>query len=326
MKHLLLKFGMLFFIMLLLIPAAAAAASRLIPVGSTVGLELQTDGILVAEVCEDCKTELEPGDRIISIDGTEISSVKEIHDRLNKGSGSVTLTVLRNGKKTELMAQPIDTDQGKRLGISVRDHIAGIGTVTYVNPKDNTFGALGHGVNEIGSMELLPANRGSVYESTIQSVKKGEIGVPGQLQGTATSTEPIGNIYCNSSHGVFGTLGTDLTKNPALPVAKNSEITTGKATILSNVLGTEVQEYDVEIIKIYPTESDSGRNICLQVTDPKLLELTGGIVQGMSGSPIIQNGKLIGAVTHVFVQNPKMGYGIFIENMLKAGEDALQAA
>ena len=158
---------------------------------------------------------------------------------------------------------------------------------------------------------------GKVYRASVASVRKGKVGTPGQLVGSITAAEPIGKLRTNTARGVFGQMDAAC-EGQALPVGKTSQIREGKATILSNISGTSVQEYSVEILKIYPADRAGGRNMLIKVTDPKLLETTGGIVQGMSGSPIIQDGKLIGAVTHVLVNDPTTGYGIFIENMLNA--------
>ena len=206
--------------------------------------------------------------------------------------------------------------EAEKAGIYLRQGIAGIGTVTYYDPDTGRFGALGHGVS-CPRGRLLKMTRGSAYTGTILSVKKGTCGHPGQLRGSADPDFPIGTLKKNTPQGVFGIARPGWPGQP-LPVAAFDEVTTGKAVILSTVTGDVPREYSVEILKIYPKDRPDCRNFLLKVTDPDLLETTGGIVQGMSGSPIIQDGKLVGAVTHVLVNDPTTGYGIFIENMLDA--------
>ena len=188
--------------------------------------------------------------------------------------------------------------------------------MTWFDAESKNFGTLGHGVND-GSGNLLQMTQGHVYRARVMSVKKGKSGEPGQLIGALKSPDALGTLYKNTQQGVFGTSDADW-EGAAIPVAKSDEIKTGNAVIRSTIAGESPREYSVKILKIYPKSRNNGRNLLLRVTDPALLEATGGIVQGMSGSPIIQNGKLIGAVTHVLVNDPTTGYGIFIENMLEA--------
>ena len=203
------------------------------------------------------------------------------------------------------------------LGDSITsDQVTGIGTVTWYDPQNGTFGTLGHGVNDAQG-KLLKLTAGSAYRAQVAAVTKGKAGQPGQLRGSLAGTEPIGQLTCNTDRGLFGRTETGWTGTP-LAVAEPAEIRTGSATIYSTVGDGGVREYSVEILKIYPNTPAGDKNLLLKVTDPALLEATGGIVQGMSGSPIIQDGKLIGAVTHVLVNDPTRGYGIFIENMLDA--------
>ncbi len=196
--------------------------------------------------------------------------------------------------------------------------IAGIGTVTFYDPDTGKFGALGHGVSETGG-GLLNMKSGNAYDAAVLSVKRGKCGEPGQLKGTADPANAIGTLLRNTPQGVFGVTKQGWKGEP-LPVATCEEVHTGRAAIRSTVESDTPRDYSVEILKIYPKDRADGRNLLLKVTDPKLLETTGGIVQGMSGSPIIQDGRLIGAVTHVLVNQPDTGYGIFIENMLEAAQ------
>ena len=198
--------------------------------------------------------------------------------------------------------------------------MAGIGTVTYYDPDTNTFGALGHGITDGDTAALMPFGNGSILPSTVKAVKKGTCGSAGELRGNFDLTEELGQLYANTSCGIFGTVtdGCVLTDGEALPVGQPEE---GPAVIRCNVSGDAVREYTVEILKKIPDAAD-GRELVLSVTDPELIAATGGIVQGMSGSPIIQNGKLVGAVTHVLLSDPTKGYGISVETMLNTGEPA----
>ena len=188
--------------------------------------------------------------------------------------------------------------------------------MTYYDPDTGTFGTLGHGVNGADG-KLLQMTRGNAYSARVLTVRRGRAGEPGQLMGAVESEDSIGILTANTDRGVFGVTQVGWEGN-SVSVAAPEEVKTGAATIRSTVNGNEVREYSVEILKIYPKSRQNGRNLLLRVTDPVLLEATGGIVQGMSGSPIIQDGKLVGAVTHVLVNDPTTGYGIFIENMLDA--------
>ena len=303
------------------IPQTALAAQLLIPGGQLVGLELSSDTVTVAAFDDTCGASardagLKIGDQILSIDGQQVSSAEDVRQALKKCEGIASLAVLRGSKRLELSVTPADTPEGKRLGVYLRQGIAGVGTVTFYDPESDIFGTLGHGVND-SKGTLLPMTRGNACDAAVSSVRKGKPGDPGQLKGSAESEDVVGELTKNTPQGVFGTSRTGFSGEP-LPMAAYDEIKTGPATIRSTVSGDTVREYSVEILKIYPIDRPDCRNFLIKVTDPALLETTGGIVQGMSGSPIIQDGKLIGAVTHVLVKDPTKGYGIFIENMLDA--------
>jgi stage IV sporulation protein B len=200
----------------------------------------------------------------------------------------------------------------------MRDGIAGIGTLTFYDPETGIFGALGHAVNDNETGVIIPLRAGSVTRSYVTDVIQGKAGMPGQLHGTFNSDNILGSLTMNSACGIFGTMGKNdlMAGKKSLPIAGFSELKTGPATILSNVSGTEVKEYKVEITRLYTGAESIGRSMMISVRDPQLISQTGGIVQGMSGSPILQNGKLVGAVTHVLINDPTRGYGISIENML----------
>ena len=307
---------------LLLATAAAAMPQTLVAVGRTVGIRLETDGILVAELEPGGPAEqagLRSGDVIETVNGTEITSCEQFQSMLQSCDGSpLDLAIERNGKDAAVTVAPTRGAAGCHLGVSVRDSMAGIGTVTYYDPVTGAYGALGHGVNDLQSLVLLPVESGEILPSSVVEVRKGVRGTPGLLKGAFDTSTTLGTVERNTDHGIFGQCSGQLGGMP-LPVATAEEIQTGKATILSNVQNTNVVAYAVEITRLDPTDR-SGRNLVLTITDDRLLQTTGGIVQGMSGSPIVQNGKLIGAVTHVLIDDPSRGYGIFIENMLAAGD------
>ena len=296
----------------------AYAARLLIPVGEVVGLSLSEGSVTVAAFHEGYgaaarEAGLEIGDEIVSIDGKTVDAAADLYEALKSSDGAVTVELRRGEKTRRVRVSPAVTPEGPRLGVYVREGVTGIGTVTYYDPDRGTFGALGHGISD-NRGNLAPMRSGWVYEAAVESVKKGRCGEPGQLRGAVQARSPMGSLRANTTFGVFGS-GAKWS-GEALPVAQPGEIRTGPAQILSNVSGDEVEFFDVEILKC--RGSTDRRDLLLRVTDPRLLEKTGGIVAGMSGSPLVQDGKLIGAVTHVLVNDPTMGYGIFIENMLDA--------
>jgi len=312
--------GILFTMLLIWILPVNAAAQTLIPGGQLIGLELQDGSVTVAgfdpvqaETLQ--KAGLAAGDRILQANGKKVTDPLDIRTALETKK-TLQLLVDRGGKTFSLELTPMQTDQGPRLGVYLRRGVTGVGTVSWYDPETGKFGTLGHGVNDCTG-KLLSLTTGNAYSARVLTVKKGSAGQPGQLMGAMESRNPIGILTVNTSRGVFGTAKTDFPGQP-LPVADSGTVRTGKAVIRSTVDQNGVREYSVEILKIYPKSRENGRNLLLKVTDPALLELTGGIVQGMSGSPIIQDGKLVGAVTHVLVNDPTTGYGIFIENMLDA--------
>ena len=303
------------------LPATVSATELLIPGGQVIGLELQDNTVTVAAFDEELggaarSAGLKEGDKILRIDDTQIHSAQDVRTALTRSDGQVDIFVLRGKKAKQLSLCPHATQNGPRLGVYLKQGTTGVGTVTYYDPQSTRFAALGHGVNTVNG-NLLQMTAGSVYPAQVVSVKKGAIGAPGQLMGALTGASPVGTVEKNTQQGVFGTVEAAAKTEP-LPVAKYDDVHTGKATIRSTIEDDTLREYSVEILKIYPNPKERSRNMLLKVTDPTLLAATGGIVQGMSGSPIIQDGKLVGAVTHVLVNDPTTGYGIFIENMLDA--------
>lgn len=294
---------------------------ELVAGGQVIGLELADNTVTVTAFDESLsggakEAGLQVGDRIARIDGKAIRCADDIRRALNCSKGCVEMVVQRQGKTQTLRIVPAITKDGPKLGVFLKQGVTGIGTVTWYDPENGMFGTLGHGVNDPAGA-LVNMVSGSVYKARVAGVIRGRSGKPGQLQGAVNGTETVGSLLENTDQGVFGTTAEGF-DGERLEVAESGEIHTGPAIIRSTVSGTAVRDYSVEILKIYPQSSSKGRNLMLKVTDPALLEITGGIVQGMSGSPIIQDGKLVGAVTHVLVNQPDTGYGIFIENMLDA--------
>ena len=301
--------------------ATALGAEYLIPGGQVIGLELQDNTVTIAAFEDHLgnvaqEAGLKEGDQILRINDTKIHSAEDVRKVLLCSRGRVDICVLRKGKTKTLSMTPSATSDGPKLGVYLKQGTTGVGTVTYYRTDSDDFAALGHGVNTKNG-NLLSMSDGNVYAARVNGVTKGIAGTPGQLLGVLTELTPIGTLSRNTAQGVFGNVPAP-TNAKALPVADPEEVHTGAATIRSTVDGSALREYSVEILKIYPNNTSRTRNMLIQVRDPNLLKTTGGIVQGMSGSPIIQDGKLVGAVTHVLVNDPTTGYGIFIENMLDA--------
>lgn len=280
------------------------AANLLIPVGQVIGLEIQGNQVTVAgfdtslgEAAREAG--LLEGDQIMKIDDKQILCTEDVRNALKASDGDVDISVLREKAVHHLEMEPVITPDGPKLGVFLRQGISGVGTVTYYDPDSGVFGALGHGIND-KSGDLIPMVSGSAYSATVDTIKKGKAGDPGQLMGSVTDMIPIAALSKNTLQGIFGIASVPFRGDP-LPTAAVSEIETGPAMIRSTIQNGTIKEYSVEILKIYPSSGADGRNMLLRVTDSRLLESTGGIVQGMSGSPIIQDGKLVGAVTHVCV-------------------------
>lgn len=304
---------------------------KLVPVGKAVGVTVDTNGILVLgtgyvnkdtnEVCQPSKGVLKTGDLITHVNGEKITQKEELIEIVESSTGSLNISIVRNGETLQETLTPIiSTEDGKqKIGAWVRDCTQGIGTLTYYNPQTKGFGALGHGVYDIDTKSLLSIKDGKITETIISGIKKGEKGIPGELSGETDDTKVIGEIYQNTECGLYGKIyseNVDFTEQEALPIATKENIKEGKAYILTNISGNKVEKYEINIESIDINTSNPSKCMIIRITDEKLLSQTGGIIQGMSGSPIIQDNHIIGAVTHVFVNDPTKGYGIFIENML----------
>ena len=327
-------------------PEAVAAAAQtelgdtVIPLGRAVGIKLFSDGVLVVGLSALDTPEgpaspgrtsgLKAGDVITHMDGSEVDTIEEVQDHLAQHPGEkMTLQVQRGEESLQLAAQAVKTTAGSyQLGVWLRDSMAGIGTMTFYDPDSGVFAALGHGINDVDTAKLMPLETGSIMGATVSDVKKGAAGEPGELHGDFDLTADLGTLYANTEQGIFGRLEDAALAQDLQPVevAGRDQVQTGRATILSNIAGDTVEEYEVEITHLYPENAGDSRNLMLRVTDQRLLEATGGIVQGMSGSPILQNGRLVGAVTHVLVNDPTRGYGILAENMLDTAAERLGSA
>ena len=327
--------ALVFALSALLVPAGAVSApdpggeaQLLVPVGKAIGVKLFAEGVLVVGLSENegavspaKKGGMKAGDLILTMNDVTIGSTEHLQSLLaENGEREAAFGVRRGGRLVKLAVCPKKGQDGVcRLGAWIRDSMAGIGTVTYYDPATGDFGALGHGITDGDTMALMPFGSGSILPSTVKAVKKGSSGSAGELRGNFDLSGDLGPLCANTDCGIFGTLPADCTlvAGEALPVGDAVE---GPATIRANVSGDEVREYAVEILKRLPNASD-GREMVISVTDPDLIAATGGIVQGMSGSPILQNGKLVGAVTHVLLSDATKGYGISMETMLNAGEN-----
>ena len=282
MKHLYRTAVAMLVSLLLLSGVSASRPQTLIPGGNTIGLRMETDGVSIVEFSDTLARNagLRRGDLLQKINGRTVSTASDVTQAVESSGGKpLKLTVLRNGKEKNVTLAPKQTENGWRLGVYVRDSLTGIGTVTYYNAEDNTFGALGHGVNDTNSATLLPMRTGSVLHSEVVSVIRGKKGAAGALQGAICGRGTCGEILQNTPQGIFGTMAPADAQE--IEVAHSDEIHTGAATIRSNVCGTEICEYSVQIRAVYPREAQ-GRNLLLEVTDPTLLAQTGGIVQGLS--------------------------------------------
>ena len=309
----------------------SAFAVQLIPVGSAVGIEVDVDGALVEELSEVTtnsggmhpakKAGIKVGDVITAVNGQEINSLAEFADCAAQFDGSpVTITVQRQGKHIDYTVTPALSINGNyQIGLWLRDKVAGIGTVTYYNPKSGEYGALGHGISDPESGTVIPIHAGKTYDAAIVDVVQGKVGDPGELTGSFDTQCMFGTVGENTVYGIFGQCsGKPATQQTVMETAAPGEAKVGAAEILSTVDGKQPEHYRVQIDRIERRNGEERYQ--LTVTDPRLLERTGGVVCGMSGSPILQNGKLVGAVTHVLVNDPTRGYGIFIENMLEAAD------
>lgn len=314
------------------IEAKADHGEKVIPCGMPIGIYMQTDGIMVigtSTVIRQDGVEEEPakdivraGDYILAYNGAEIHEKEELLQMVENGGGEdAVLTIRRDGEVMDLRIKPVSASPGEyKLGIWVRDDTQGIGTMTYID-EDGNFGALGHGISDIDTGKLVAISDGELYQTQIRSIIKGESGNPGSLAGVICygKEADCGDISSNTQCGIFGTVTEEFFADAAqewVEVGAKEDVHAGDAVIRTTFDGVQ-KDYAITILEVNASQKGDNKEIILQVTDPELLEKTGGIVQGMSGSPILQDGKLIGAVTHVLVQDSTKGYGIFIEDMME---------
>ena len=299
---------------------------KVIPSGQVVGIYVETNGLLVIDTDgftgengvdhAPSKNKLYRGDYIKKIDGADVLSKKQFIEKINQSNGnSVTLTVSRRSKVLKIKIKPefSKTDHMYKIGAWIRDNTQGIGTMTYI--KKDSFGGLGHGIYDMDTGKLLKIKGGFLLTPQIYSIKKGKSGTPGEIVGSIEYKEEniIGSIKKNTEKGIYGTVSN--TESKAYEIGYRQDVKKGKAYILSNLTGS-MKKYEIRISKVVPSDTDVLKSMEIEVTDKRLLNLTNGIIQGMSGSPIIQDGKLIGAVTHVFVDDPTKGYAILMETMI----------
>jgi len=306
---------------------------KIVPLGTAIGVRINTDGVMVlgmgsflgedGEAHRPADGILRAGDLIFKVNNTEVKSKESLSQLIASSKGDVTLHLRRAEEEMQVTITPAvaATDGVRRIGTWVRDSTKGIGTLTYYNPRTGSFGALGHGIVDVDTRKLMSVKTGVIMPSSVTSVKRGARGAPGELEGAVDTNRTIGQIEINNASGIYGKLDSSAKKEivvrEPMPIALRSHIKEGPATILTSVSDNKVQEFEISIESVNRFTTDETKGMVIRITDPELLKITGGIVQGMSGSPILQNGRIAGAITHVFVQDPTKGYGIFIENMLQ---------
>ncbi len=312
---------------------------KVIPSGEAIGVKIESKGVLVvglSSVTDERGRKCSPaadagfevGDKILDIGGKKVEKEKDIVDYLNKRQNKddkVKVLVEREGRRHDFSVKPVrcEEDGIYRIGLWVRDKIAGVGTMTFYDPDSKVFGALGHGITDVDSGVLVDINKGSILKSKIASIQKARKTVPGELVGIFhDNNDSYGTIEKNTSFGIYGKLNKrhDTDKSKAISIGLNRQIKEGPAKILTTIEEDKVEEFDIEIQKVVRQNSSESKSMIIKITDKRLIEKTGGIVQGMSGSPIIQDGRLIGSVTHVLVNDPTRGFGISIEWMLKEAD------
>lgn len=307
--------------------------TKVVPLGTAIGMKLYTKGVLVVGMTEintdNNKKEkpyensgIEEGDTIIQINDKEISSTNQLIEEVNKSNGNtLNITFIKDEKTMQTSITPVKSNNEYKIGLWVRDVAAGVGTLTFYEPSTNSFMSLGHGILDIDTEKIIDIASGELVTANIVSIQKGEKGTPGAVRGIIETGTIIGKIYENTSFGVYGELtnksyaGVDISKEVA--AATRNEIKTGQAQIICQLDNSGPKTYNIEIEKIYKNNNENNKSMLIKITDEELLEKTGGIIQGMSGAPILQDGKFIGAVTNVLVNDPTQGYGIFADLLIK---------
>lgn len=307
--------------------------TKVIPIGTAIGMKLYTKGVLVVGMSQ-IKDEndekkrpyensgIEQGDTIIAINNNEVSNTNELIEEVNNSNGNaITVKYEKNNETLEISITPVKSGNEYKLGLWVRDAAAGVGTLTFYEPNTNSFMALGHGISDIDTEKIVDIASGELITASILTIKKGVKGTPGEIRGTIENGNNIGKIGKNTNLGVYGTVTNknylDISGMEEMEVATRSEIQEGKAQIICQLDNNGRKTYEIEIEKIYLANNTDNKSMLIKVTDKELLEKTGGIIQGMSGAPVIQNGKFVGAVTNVLVNDPTQGYAIFGDMMIK---------
>lgn len=303
--------------------------TTVVPLGNTIGLKLYTSGVLVVGLTEVNgikpyeNTGIEEGDLIVCVNGVDVETTEELTECVDNSNGKeLEITYIKDGKEctTNMTATKTSSNEYK-LGLWVRDGAAGVGTISYYEPSTGMFAALGHGIVDVDTEELVEISKGTVVTTNITEIIKGEEGSPGEIKGTIINGLEIGEIYENSEFGIYGRLknlsSLNINNEEKYEVALRNEIKEGKAEVIINLENGERKKYEIEITKIYKNNNSDNKSMIIKVVDEKLLNLTGGIIQGMSGAPIVQDGKFVGAVTHVLVSDPTTGYAVFGDLMIK---------
>ncbi len=312
-------------LLLISIPQNAYAYSEyIIASGENIGIKLKSDGIMVVGLYEvdnkypAIEAGIKIGDVLTSVNDTKISNIDSLIDAINESTGNVKIGYIRNDITNYTNLKLYKENNSYKTGLYVKDNITGIGTLTFIDPNSNIFGALGHEITESSTGKVLPLKDGNIFESTVTNIEPSINGIPGSKNAKYNFKNIKGLVYENTNKGIFGTYTGNYNNDNLYKVGSYNDIKKGKAQILTVVNGDKVETFDINILKL---NNNTTKNILFEVTDERLLELTNGIVQGMSGSPIIQNEQIIGAVTHVVVDRPNRGYGILITNMLKEAEN-----
>ena len=303
--------------------------TKVVPIGASIGMKLYTDGVLVVGMSEIEGEEpfknsgIKEGDRILEINDNKISNTNELINVVNESEGNnLNIKYVRGEEVETTSIKPVKNSNNEyKLGLWVRDAAAGVGTLTFYEPESGMFAALGHGIVDIDTSQIINIANGELVTTNILSITKGEKGTPGEIRGTIENGYTLGNIYKNTGFGVFGSLTNTsplgINSNEAIDVALRNEIQLGKAEIICQLEDGKKEKYEIEIQKKFVNNNEDNKSMLIKITDDRLLEKTGGIIQGMSGAPIIQNGKFVGAVTHVLVNDPTVGYAVFGDIMIK---------
>ena len=307
--------------------------TKVVPCGKIVGVKIKTDGIMVlglgeVELSENertapCDGKIYSGDILLKANGIELTDKEKLIEVVEASQGNIKFEGKRNSVPftEEITPAPDKETKKNKIGLWVRDSTQGIGTITYTDKETNTFAALGHGITDVDTKQIMKVKTGEIMPAEVSSVKKGDSGIPGELLGSVNKDTVIGEIKSNNNFGIYGkceenNYTKDYFDGEEMPIALQNEIKEGNAYILANVEKDKTEKFSINIDSINHYNTDTSKSMVIEITDKRLIEKTNGIVQGMSGSPIIQDGKLIGAVTHVFVRDSLKGYGIFIENMI----------